>query len=180
MVHMNRAVGRCSARMRQRPRQVFLFPLPSSPPGQVQRTARENRQNKAKTTQSSPRTGRGQSFVLLAPPFPSTFPTFSKTSSNFCLLQEDLSCLVLFCLVPCALPVLPLCCYCCCCCCCCQHAESTHHKRTPRQHCPQLPNQLPNLCTSQQGRRANAAPSPVELQRPSSRSVTRPAKLSNR
>lgn len=169
---MNRAVGRCSARIETGPRQVFLFFSPSPSILKSNGTGEEIGQG-TKTPSPAQCTGRGQSFVLLAPL--SHLLSALSASSLFYLVQVDLSCLVLHCL---ALPCLALSCL----------ASlllplllpptRRHHIRTPRQHCPVArPTSKFVRLPPKQGRRANAAPSPVELQRPSFRST--PSQLRN-
>lgn len=146
-VRMYRAVGRCSARMRQRPRQVFLFPLPSLARSK-QRHGRTDR-TRLKNTQSSPRTGRGQSFVLLAlaPLSRLLFPTFVRPAAALVFLQEDLSCFVLHADAAAAAAAAA--------------AANTPTPRTTNARrgstAPGLPNKLPNLCTSQHSHLLNCS-----------------------
>lgn len=111
---MNRAVGRCSVRMRQVPRQVFLFPLH---PG-VERTGEQIIEGGENTPGHVHRAW--SELHSLGPPFPSSF----RLASSALHAQVDLSCLVL----PC--PFFA----------CCQHANNTYI--THRGSTAQLPARL--------------------------------------
>lgn len=133
---MNRAVGRCSVRMRQVPRQVFLFPLH---PG-VERTGEQIIEGGENTPGHVHRAW--SELHSLGPPFPSSF----RLASSALHAQVDLSCLVL----PC--PFFA----------CCQHANNSYI--THRGSTAQLPARLQILCAAAHpGRRANAAQSSVDF-----------------
>lgn len=131
---MNRAVGRCSVRMRQVPRQVFLFSTPS--------WSRTDGRTDHRRRQNHPRPC-AQGVVRASfswPPFPIFFPPCQLCSA--CAGGFVLSCLVL----PC--PFFA----------CCQHANNSTYI-THRGSTAQLPARLQILCAAAHpGRRANAAP----------------------
>lgn len=120
-----------------------------------------------KTPSPAQCTGRGQSFVLLAPL--SHLLSALLASSLFYLVQVDLSCLVLHCL---ALPCLasPLCC--CRRCCCRRHADTTYARRGSTAL---LPTQLPNLCASHPSKAGAQTQHRHLLNCSARRSVPRPA-----
>lgn len=124
---MNRAVGRCSARMRQVPAKCFFFH------SILESSGRDNRLYK-EAKPPRPRTGRGQSFVLLAPlsHLLSASPALLCMRRWICLAL--LSCPVLPCpALPCPFfslfSLLP----------------PTRQHLTPRQHCP-VARPTSNLC----------------------------------
>lgn len=144
---MNRAVGRCSARMRQVPAKCFFFH------SILESNGRDNRLYKEAKPPRPPRTGRGQSFVLLAP----LSHLLSASPALLCMRSVDLSCLVV---LPClALPCLAL-----------FFLSLFAAANTPAPHTEAaLPSCPPNfkfvhLCAAPTpGRRANAAPSSVDF-----------------
>lgn len=174
-VRMNRSVGRCSVRMRQGPAKCFFF----SPSilKKVERTGEQTEQGQ--TTQSSPNAQGVVRASFSWPPFPVFFSHVAKPAAVFLLCAGGL---VLFCF---ALCLVLSCLCCCCCCCCCQHADNNAPlTRTPRQHCPQLPNQLPNLYTPSTRDKVGARTRHRHLLSCSARRsvpfhVPRPAKLRN-
>lgn len=129
---------------------MFLFPF-------YPQVERHGRTDRIRRKHPSPCTGRGQSFVLLAP-LSHLLSTLS--TSKFWTVQVNLSRLVL----PC--PVLPLVLL----------PTRRHHTYARRGSTAQLPAQLPNLCASHLGRRANAPPSPVDFHknRATTHSLQRP------
>lgn len=135
---MNREVGRCSVRMRQVPRQVFLFPLHAG----VERTGEQIIEGGKNTPGHVHRAW--SELRSLGPPFPSSF----RLASSALHAQVDLSCLVL----PC--PFFA----------CCQHANNSTYL-THRGSTAQLPAR-PQICAPppvQAGAQTQHHPSSVDF-----------------